>query len=98
MPDDTPNDFQSIPAVKAHRLLLSAIDRQRTDALRTARKEAADAIVKLQRLVESIDEGATPSPLFDLPDTRKLTESLVVAEAARIAGQTASGWIGMINA
>lgn len=81
----------------AHRLMLADIERERADALRTAKTEAEAAIAKLQRLLETIQADAVPSSVFDLPDTRRLAQAISTAEASHRSAQHVRGWLGMIN-
>lgn len=92
------NATKTTTTTDAHRFMLADIERQRAEALRTAKAEATAAITKLQRLLEAIEIGNTPSGIFDLPDTRKLAESIAVAETASRSAEHVRGWVNMINA
>lgn len=84
-------------AAQAHEFMLADIERQRTTALRNAKREAENMIARLQRVVEMIDAGATPS-MLDAVDARALSEQLTIAETASRGAESARGWIKMINA
>lgn len=85
-------------AAQAHELLLADIERQRADALRNAKREAEYMITKLQRVVEMIDAGCTPSPMMDGVDARSLAEQMAAAESASRALTDVRRWIKTINA
>ena len=82
----------------AHRLMLGDLIRERDQAIRTAKREIASHITRLQRAAESLDKGAVPYLTDRNVDDRQMAEALAKAATLDSAIETIRGYLAMVDA
>ena len=81
----------------AHRLMLGDLIRERDQAIRTAKREVASHITRLQRAAESLSQDVVPYMNDRNVDDRQMAEALAKAATLDSAIETIRGYLAIVG-